>query len=75
MDELTLRRLTTFVGSFKKSQGRDPSHADLEKAGFATKDVDHAVRKGALAKYQATTGKGSTENRYKLKPDWRSLNP
>ena len=73
MDDFTLIRITRFIGAFKKDHGRDPAHADLEKAGFANADIDHVVRRGAVDKYHATTGTGARENRYKLHRDWRSL--
>lgn len=73
LDEFTATRFTRYLSSFKKDHGRDVSHAELEKAGFQTADIDTAVRKGLLDKYQVTTGKGSTENRYKLHRDWRAL--
>jgi hypothetical protein len=73
MDDFTLLRITRFIGSFKKDHGRDPSHADLERAGFANPDIDYVVRRGAVDKYHVTTGTGARENRYKLHRDWRSL--
>jgi hypothetical protein len=73
MDEFTIMRLTRFLSSFKHEHGRDASESDLETAGFSPAQIDGAVRKGALDRYQVTTGSGSRQNRFKIHRDWRSL--
>ena len=73
MDEFTLTRLTRFITMFKREHGRDAAESDLEKLGFSSTQIDDAVRRRILDKYQVTTNTGARQNRYKIHRDWRSL--
>lgn len=73
MDELSLRRLTQFLSTYKTNHGRDANEAELMAAGFDAALIGAAVRKGLVDKYQVTNPKGNLENRFKLHKDWRTL--
>jgi hypothetical protein len=74
LDEFTLQRILRLIGAHKQTHGRDVSEGELRAAGIAATVLDRLVRGGVVDKYQVTTGKGSTENRFKVHKDWRSLN-
>ncbi len=69
MDEFTINRLLRILKTFKQTNGRDISEAELRELSIPMSLLDHLVRKGVVDKYQVTSGKGSLENRFKLYRD------
>ena len=74
MDPFTIKRLTSFIETFKAKNGRDASAKEVEQQGFSKELLKKLVQKGLLKKHQVTTQSGSTENRYKLAKNWKSIN-
>ena len=74
MDAFTKIRLTKLLADYKKTHGRDITAGELESSGFEQATIKEAVNQELIVKYQVTVGTGSTENRYKLLVDWKSIN-
>jgi hypothetical protein len=74
MDAFTKIRLTKLLADYKKTHGRDITANELENSGFDQATIKEAVRQELIVKYQVTVSTGSTENRYKLQIDWKSIN-
>ena len=74
MDAFTKIRLTKLLADYKKNHGRDITASELENSGFDQATIKEAVRQELIVKYQVTVSTGSTENRYKLLIDWKSIN-
>lgn len=74
MDAFTKIRLTKLLADYKKTHGRDITVSELEGSGFEQATIKEAVRQELIVKYQVTVATGSTENRYKLLIDWKSIN-
>jgi hypothetical protein len=74
MDTFTKIRLTKLLTDYKKTHGRDITANELESSGFDQATIKEAVRQELIVKYQVTVSTGSTENRYKLLIDWKSIN-
>ena len=74
MDPFTIKRLLKLMADFKAKNGHDISGRVLEEGGFDKELVKKLVQKGLLKKFQVQNKNGSTENRYKVLKDWKSLN-
>jgi len=74
MDTFTKVRLTKLLSDYKRLHGRDISANELESSGFEQATIKEGIHQGLIVKYQVTVNTGSTENRYKLLVDWKSIN-
>ena len=64
MDPFTQKRLQQTLEKFKTSHGRDPSEADVLAAGFDKDQLQWALKRKIIKKFQVQMGSGQVENRY-----------
>ncbi len=66
LDPFTERRLVRFAKDFRTEKAQLPTLRDLEATGFSKRQIDSAVKKGALVELYVTLTTGAVVKGYKI---------